>query len=134
MDDGGVNYKTCALWGITHAKSASLVAADIWGVNDCDDRNGAESALRDFKTTGHGRTERDSFYEMKIPFTALGITKTQLETQGVAVMIGAGGNSAMDSIPNDATTTDTPGVEVYNSSFEWADSDNFTAPFARIGN
>ncbi len=134
VDDGGVNYKTAALWGITHAKSASLVASDIWGVNDCDDRNGDESGLRDFKTTGHGRTERDSFYEMKIPLTALGITKNQLEAQGVAVMIGSGGLSAMDCIPNDATTTDTPGVEVYNSSYEWADSDNFTAPFARIGN
>ena len=135
VDDGGVNYKTCASWGITHAKSASLVAADVWGVNDCDDRNGDESGLRDFKTTGHGRTERDSFYEMKIPFAALGISnRSQLETQGIAVMIGAGGLSAMDSVPNDATTTDTPGVEAYNSSFEWADSDNFTAPFARIGN
>jgi len=49
-------------------------------------------------------------------------------------MVGAGSTSAMDCMPNDAATTDTPGVESYNSSFECGDADNFTTPFARIGN
>lgn len=128
------DYKTGAGWGITHAKSASLVAADVWGVNDCDDRGGPESGLRDFKTTGHARTDRDSFYEIKIPLTSLGITKTQLESQGIAVMLGAGSLSAMDTIPNSAGNTDTGGVETWNSSKEWSDSDVYTEPFARIGN
>jgi len=128
------NYKTAAGWGITYAKSAALIADDVWGVLDCDDRNGLESALRNFKTTGHARTDRDSFYEIKIPLSALGVTKAQLESQGIAVMLGAGSQSALDTIPNSSATTDTPGVETYNSTFEWADTDNFTEPFARIGN
>ncbi len=132
---GAVNddYKTAAGWGITYAKSAALIANDIWGVNDCDDRNGSEASLRDFKTTGHARTDRDSFYEIKIPMTSLGITKAQLESQGIAVMVGAGSVSALDTIPNSSATTDTPGVQTYNSSFEWGDTDLFTEPFARIG-
>ncbi len=132
---GAVNddYKSGAAWGITHAKSAALIAGDVWGVNDCDDRNGLESALRDFKTTGHARTDRDSFYEIKIPLTALGITKAQLESSGIGVMLGAGSLSAIDTIPNSAGNTDTGGVETWNSSKEWSDSDTYTEPFARIG-
>ncbi len=133
VDDGGVNYKSGAAWGITHAKSAALIAGDIWGVSDCDARNGPESELRNFKNSGHARTDRDSFYEIKIPMAALGINRAQLEASGMAVMLGAGGLSAMDCIPNDAATTDTPGVEDWNSSKEWADADSYTAPFARIG-
>ena len=68
------------------------------------------------------------------PTAYLGITAAQLDTgAGVGVMVGAGSTSAMDSLPHDETTVDLPGVESYNSSFEWGDADNFTAAFARIG-
>ena len=130
----GTTYNRCTNWGITHAKSAALIADSVWGVGDCDNRNNGEGALQDFRTTGHARTDRDSFYEMKIPMTAIGITKAQLESSGIAVMLGAGSQSSMDTIPNSSATTDTPGVESYNSSFEWGDADTYTEPFARIGN
>ena len=72
---------------------------------------------------------------MSIPLSYLKITAAQLDTgAGIGIMVGAGSTSSMDSLPHDETTVDLPGVESYNSSFEWADSDNFTAPFARIGN
>lgn len=128
------NYRTAAGWGITYAKSATLVANDVWGVNDCDDRNGTEASLINFKATGHARTDRDSFYEIKIPMASLGITKAQLESQGIAVMLGAGSLSAIDTIPNSSATTDTPGTETWNSAREWSDADTFTEPFARVGN
>ena len=40
----------------------------------------------------------------------------------------------MDCIPNDAATLNSPGVTGSNSSFEWEDTDSFTAGYARIGN
>ena len=57
-----------------------------------------------------------------------------ISAYAIGVMVGAGSTSSMDSLPHDETTVDLPGVESYNSSFEWGDADNFTAPFARIGN
>ncbi len=134
LDDGGVNYNTIAAAGITAAKGSTCGAGTLWGVDDCDNRNDAGAPTRDFLTQGHD-TSRDSFYEMSIPLEYLNITAAQLDTgAGIGIMVGAGSESAMDSIPNDPATTDTPGVESYNSSFEWADADNFTVPFARIGN
>ncbi len=133
---GAVNddYKTAAAWGISIAKSAALIANDAWGVSDCDNRLDDNSTFTNFKTAGHARTDRDSFYEIKIPMTAIGVTKAQLEATGIAVMLGAGSLSAMDTIPNSSGTTDTPGVQTYNSSYEWGDADTYAEPFARIGN
>ena len=88
---------------------------------------------RNFLSEGHS-TSRDSFYEISIPLSAIGLTRAQLESSGIGVMLSAGSESGMDSIPNDSATTDTPGVESYNSSFEWGDADSYTVPFARIGN
>lgn len=132
VDDGGVNYKTAAAAGITYAKGNAFGAPTLWGVSDCDNRNDAGAPTRNFLAEGHSTT-RDSFFECRIPLAHLQITRAQLETQGIGVMMGAGSLSAMDSMPNDAATTDTNGVEPWNSSKEWGDSDNFTTPFARIG-
>lgn len=134
LDDGGVNYNTIAAAGIVAAKSFTCGAGTLWGVDDCDNRNDAGAPTRDFLTQGHSAS-RDSFYEMSIPLSYLGITAAQLDSgAGIGVMVGAGSTSSMDSLPHDETTVDLPGVESYNSSFEWGDSDNFTSPFARIGN
>lgn len=129
VDDGGINYKTGEGWGISLANGDTCAASKIWGVGDCDDRLG--EITRDFMTESHN-TSRDSFYEVKIPLSVLGMSKAELEANGLGVFVSAGSMSAMDCIPNDAATTDTPGVEVYNSSFEWGDTDHFTSPFARV--
>ncbi len=130
VDDGGVNYFTTAAAGITYGKGARFVPSSLKGVNDCDLRTGGWT--RDFISDGHD-TGRDSFYEIAIPFTTLQITRAQLESNGIGVMIGAGSMSAMDSLPQDGTTLDTGGVESWNSSKEWSDTDLFTTPFARVG-
>ena len=87
---------------------------------------------REFLGEGHN-TSRDSFYEMAIPLSWLQITRSQLESGGVGIMVGAGSESAMDTVPHDEGSVDTPGVESWNSSFEWGDTDSFTTPFARVG-
>lgn len=88
---------------------------------------------RNFLNEGHN-TARDSFYEIKIPLAFLGVTRAQLESQGIGLMIGAGSNSCVDVLSqDDDATLGTPGVETWNSSLEWGDIDSITAPIARIG-
>lgn len=94
--------------------------------------NDAGAPDRNFLNEGHS-TSRDTFYEIAIPLALLNISRAQLENDGIGVMIGVGSESAMDSIPHDETTLDADGVEVWNSSFEWGDTDSFTTNFARIG-
>jgi len=74
---------------------------------------------------------------MKIPFTALGITKSLLETQGIGVMVvSTFGASAIGSIPYDSTVYDNVEADYSqdaSTSKEKEDHDIFTAPMARIG-
>jgi glycosidase len=133
VDDGGANYNTIAAAGITVKKASTFAGTSLWGVGDADNRKDGGAPNRNFLSEGHD-TSRDSFYEMSIPLSYLGITAAQLDSgNGIGVMVGAGSESSMDSIPHDETTLDTPGVESYNSSFEWSDNDTFTSPFARVG-
>ena len=130
----GTTYNTFAGWGISVANGSTYVGgSQLWGVGDCDDRNSQGAPSRNFIAEGHS-TARDSFYEIKIPLASIGLTRAQLESTGLGVMLAAGSTSALDTIPNSSATTDTQGVEVWNSSKEWSDTDSFTEPFARIGN
>ena len=128
LDDGGVNYRTAAAAGISYAKGNTLGSGTLWmpSANNANGRYGTLSAVT------HDTT-RDSFYEIRIPLSFLQITRTQIEQNGIGVMMGAGSTSCMDSIPHDETTLDAQGVEVWNSSKEWTDVDHFTNSFARIG-
>ncbi|HBA85495.1 MAG TPA: hypothetical protein DCZ95_15520 [Verrucomicrobia bacterium] len=130
VDDGGVNYFSAAQAGVTYGKGARFVGSSLKGVSDADNRLGAPN--RNFITDGHS-TSRDSFYEIAIPLSTLQITRNDIESKGIGVLVAAGSMSAMDSLPHDETTVDKPGTESWNSSFEWADTDAFTTPFARIG-
>ena len=133
LDDGGINYSTIAAANITAGQGAIFAGTSLWGVGDADDRRGANAPNRNFLNEGHNAA-RDSFYEIKIPLSFLGLTRAQLESQGLGVMIGAGSNSLVDVLPqDDSATLDTQGVETWNSSLEWGDIDSITAPFARIG-
>jgi hypothetical protein len=130
----GTTYNTFAGWGITVDNGDGYAGgSELWGVGDCDERNNQGAPNRNFLTEGHN-TARDSFYEIKIPLASIGMTRAQLESGGLGVMITGGSQSALDTIPNSSATTDTQGVEVWNSSREWSDADVFTEPFARIGN
>ena len=131
LDDGGINYMTTAAAGVTHAKGDTYGDNELWGVGDTDDRFNGGSPDRNFLAEGHD-TSRDSFYEIAIPLSWLQITRAQLESNGIGVMIGGGSESALDTAPHSEATLDTPGVETYNSTFEWGDVDSIDAPFARV--
>ena len=139
VDDGGVNYfkilggNSATQLGFQAGKGALFAGTSLWGVDDADARRTAGAPTRNFMAQGHNGA-RDSFYEIKIPLSFLGLTKAQLQSQGIGVMIGAGSNSTVDALPqDDAATLNAQGVESWNSSLEWGDVDSITAPFARIG-
>ena len=101
----------------------------------CDEN----SAWVDFNTLGHSSSTMDFFYEMSIPFSELGITKADVDANGVGVMVVATmGMSAMDCLPGDVCMTDQADLDdaansQENNSFEKSDEDFITASFARIG-
>lgn len=129
VDDGGVNYKTGAAAGITVKFAKGKGYTSLWGVKDADDVNDP-SKLINFMTLSHD-PNRDTFYEAKIPLSALG--NPDIENAGIGVMLHQGEYSPMDTLPNDPAASDTPGVSDSNSPKEWGDIDVLTAPFARIG-
>lgn len=129
VDDGGVDYKTGAAAGITVKFAKGKGYTTLWGVMDADDA-GDPSKLVDFMTLGHD-PDRDTFYEAKIPLSAIG--NPDIENIGIGVMLHQGEFSPMDTLPNDPATSDTSGVSESNSPNEWGDVDLLTVPFARIG-
>ncbi|MBN2695846.1 starch-binding protein [bacterium] len=153
VDDGDINYHKFVTSGgynfeqqqITNLQylvtgmeinaSISFGGASLWGVKDCDHALESpidESKVVNFLELNHNKN-RDIFYEIKIPLTQLGLTRDQLESNGLGVMLGQGEFSCMDTIPNDPATTDTAGTTDSNSSREWEDIDSLTVPFARVG-
>ncbi|MDX9724273.1 MAG: hypothetical protein RBU37_26230 [Myxococcota bacterium] len=131
VDDGGVDYFSVEDANITIAVSNTFAVTELWGVLDADDAATPASYV-DFLTRGHSTT-RDTFYEMSIPLSFLGLTRAQLESGGLGVMLGQGEFSCMDTIPNDPATSDTQGITSSNSPKEWEDIDLLSVDFARVG-
>lgn len=126
----GTNYFTATGAGIQIARMAGNGADALWGVPDIDNYlSNTNVPLTNY--IGHNKG-RDTLYEISIPLSALGLTRASLEANGIGVFINIGSQSSLDTIPNDGATLNTPGVEVWNSSLEWSDTDLFTSPFARI--
>jgi len=84
---------------------------------------------------GHD-TGYDTFFELQVPLSLLGLTASDLDAGTIGVFAANGDGSAVDSIPNDPATSDTPGVSASNSPLEWRaddDDDQYSVPFALIG-
>lgn len=132
--------------GIEVKKVDGCFPSTIMGVWNPGDENcyasyDLSSNWVDLKTTDLGcrvhDTKYDTFYEMKIPFKALGITKEDVETNGVGVMqLISRGESGMDCVPHDPSMLDNTyesyGAEPSNSH-EKDDKDIITVPLASIG-
>jgi len=126
------HYRSVKDANISVAASNTLASQTLWGVESCNDRNDT-AKLVDFVAKGHDG-KRDTFYEMAIPFKAIGFASAAaFEQAGLGLMLFQGEGSPVDSIPQDEATTNTPGVSPSNSPNEWTDVDHFTSPFARVG-
>lgn len=128
--------------GIEFAHGDGFVGSSLMGI----DANGYEgytpadlmntSMFIDFLNSSHD-TAQDTIYEMKIPFSALGTTRAQVEENGIGVMlISTFGQSAVGSLPYDPATLDNatqPYTADDSTSAEKEDWDGFSAQFARLG-
>ncbi len=123
------NYQKITEAGIEIKVGKGYAGTKLLGAKDVDDLSDGSKVI-DFLTAGHDKTH-DSFYEMKIPLAALG--NPDIEGKGIGLFLHQGEFSALDTMPRDPAVSDSPGVEDWNSSKEWADIDSFTVPFARVG-
>ena len=131
--DGGISFKY----------ADGFKPATMMGINDNGNSgNYTPEDLSDttrfvnFLTTAHSKAQ-DTTYEMKIPLASLGITRAQLESNGIGVMLlTTFGVSPIGALPHDAAVVDNA-MEPYSAdastSKEKEDADVLTAPFARIG-
>ncbi len=132
FDDEGIEYQ----WG------DEVLSSTIYGINSNGYSGYTPADLADdtqyvdFNTLGHDSAQ-ETFYEMKIPFTALGIDLNYLQTNGIGAMIvSTFGQSAIESLPHDDATLDNALVDYTadaSTSHEKEDLDIFTEPMARIG-
>jgi alpha-amylase len=90
----------------------------------------------DFRDLGY-KDDYGFIYEVAVPFSALGIDKSYIESNGIGVMqILTYGTSGMDCLPYDPTMQDNANVEYSydpSTSHEKEDVDNITVPLARVG-
>ncbi len=94
------------------------------------------SSWVDFTTLGH-KESLDTLYTMTLPLDTLGISKAELEQNGIGVMhISIYGSSAVNTIPMDPSCLDAA-TDAYSadpsSTAEKEDTDNITVPLARVG-
>lgn len=103
-DEGNTNYTTgCQLYksaGIEYKMATTNICSSIWGLNASDDPSDVysdDADWVDYKTfkgsQGTHDTKYDSFYEMKIPFSALGIDKKYIETNGIGAQVDVTGTA-----------------------------------------
>lgn len=132
----GINMK----WGNGKTLSGKLIGIN-GGYGMYHDRAPGDTLLDssdwvDFYELGHD-SKLDMFYEMSIPLEKLGISASDIETNGIGIMkISTFGTSGMDSLPYDPSMSDNA-VKPYSgqepNSQEKEDEDNITVPLARIG-
>ena len=146
---GNTNYtnglKTFKENGIEYKMAEGNVCDSIIGLNyskDTSDVYSNDADWVDYKTfkgsSGTHNTKYDSFYEIKIPLSTLGINSSYIENNGIGAMVVATrGESGLDCIPFDDTMLDNA-TGSYGSdastSHEKDDEDVITSSFARIGN
>ena len=97
------------------------------------------AAWVDFNTKGHTSATMDYHYEMAIPLEELGISASDVESDGLGVLlIATSGKSGMDCLPYDVSMNDNADLDdsagsQENNSFEKSDEDEITCSFARVG-
>ena len=135
--------KTFSTLGIVYGYVDGLLPSTVYGVNKPGAWAGytpemllLDTGFTDFMTEGHA-SSHDTFYEMKIPLTALNMTRASLESTGIGVMlVSTFGCSAIGSIPYDASVYDnvaSPYSADSSTSAEKNDVDVFTCKLARVG-
>lgn len=146
--NGNTDYNsgctTFASAGIEYKMAETNICSSIYGLNYSEDTSDVydnDADWVDYKTfkgsSGTHNTSYDSFYEIKIPLSQLGIDANYIQTNGIgAMLVATRGESGLDCIPFDDTMLDNA-TGSYSSdastSAEKDDVDTITSDFARIG-
>lgn len=133
-----VNFTTA---GIEYAMDENFLGSELWMLDGDvigpeEEIYGGQGTYVDALTMGHN-TKYDSFYEIKIPFTALDIDANYVASHGIGVMqVATRGESALDCIPHDPSMLDNA-MDSYSAdpstSAEKDDVDTITVPLAQVG-
>ena len=140
-EDGCVGFKD---GGIEYKMAEGNICSSIMGLNgsvDPSDVCNNDADWVDYKTfsgsSGTHNTKYDSFYEIKIPFSTLGITKDYITNNGIGAMfLATRGESALDCVPFDVSMLDNTTGDYAadpSTSAEKDDIDVITAPLANVG-
>ena len=126
--------------GIQYKMAETSIPTEIWGLDGSDSPDDVYSDSAnwvDMMTKGHDR-KYDSFYEMSIPLSVLGIDKSYITSNGIGVMqLSTRGVSAIDCLPHDPSMLDNATGDCAvdpSTSHEKDDTDVITVPLAQIGN
>lgn len=134
--------------GINFKYGKGILSKNVYGINGgygthnkrvLGDMCNENAAWVDFNTKGHKSSSMDFHYEMSIPLSKLGVTKSDVASSGIgAMVIMTSGKSGMDCLPydlamNDKADLDDSAGSQENNSFEKSDEDHITVPFARVG-
>lgn len=144
-DEGNGSYdkKYCQEFktlGVKYKMAETSIPDKIIGVDNpqgVDDIYSDSSNWVNFLDLGHNR-KYDSFYEMSIPLSALGIDKDYIEKNGIGILqLATRGESGIDCLPHDDSMLD-HATEEYggahdNTSHEKDDTDIITTKLADIG-
>lgn len=146
--EGNTNYTDGCLGfsknGISYKMAETNICSHIYGLNgstNTSDIYSNSAGWVDYKTykgsAGTHNTTYDSFYEIKIPLSTLGIDANYIQNNGIgAMLIATRGESGLDCIPYDDCMLDNAKGSYSSDSStskEKEDVDVITSEFARIG-
>lgn len=146
--EGNTDYSSgCKLFksaGIEYKMATTNICSSIYGLNYSEDPSDVYDSGADwvdYKTfsgdAGTHSTTYDSFYEIKIPLSVLGIDANYIKNNGIgAMLVATRGESGLDCIPFDDTMLDNATGSYSNdasTSAEKDDIDVITSEFAKIG-
>ena len=145
-DDGKIVYNEVRQTGIKMMWGNEVISTELWGIDEGygeynnrvpgDVLDSSSKWIDFYKDPEHSKSI-DMFYEMSIPFDVLGISASELTSNGIGVMkVSTFGTSGMNSLPADPSMWDNaalPYTEQEPNSHEKEDEDHITVPLARIG-
>ncbi len=145
-DDGKIVYNEQVQSSIKLMWGNETISTELWGIDEGygswnnrvpgDVLDSSSNWIDFYKDPDHSKGI-DMFYEMAIPFSALGISAADLTSNGIGVMkVSTFGTSGMNSLPADPSMWDNahlPYTEQEPNSHEKEDEDHITVPLARIG-
>lgn len=145
-DDGKIVYNDNRVSSIQLEWGNQTISENLYGIDEGyghynnrvpGDVLDESSKWIDFYKDPEHSKKIDMFYEMAIPFDVLGISASDLTSQGIGLIkVSTFGTSGMNCLPADPSmwdNADKPYTGQEPNSHEKEDADHITVPLARVG-